>query len=121
MSIFADRVKESATTTGTGNFTLSGAPAGFQTFNAAHGINGLFDYCIEGVNSNGAPTGEWEVGHGYLSGATTLVRARVFASSNANALVSFAAGNKNVFGTYAAQRGFTQGQAAARLAGMELI
>lgn len=94
---FADRVKETSTTTGTGDATLAGAATGYQTFNTAFG-NGSsttakrFWYVIEG----GA---EWEVGRGYLSGSTTLVREFVSASSNSNALVSFSAGTKNVFQT----------------------
>jgi hypothetical protein len=120
LSIFADRVKETATTTGTGDFTLAGAVTGFRTFNAAIGLSAWFDYCIEAVDGSGVPTGEWEVGQGQLSGSTTLVRSRVWASSNANALVSFSAGTKYVFLTYAAQRGFTQGQGAARAFGLEM-
>lgn len=120
MSIFADRVKETATTTGTGDFTLAGAVTGYRTFNAAQGTNAWFDYCIEAVDGSGVPSGDWEVGQGYLSASTTMVRNRVWASSNSNALVNFSAGTKNVFLTYAAQRGFTQGQGAARAFGLEL-
>lgn len=91
MPALADRVKDTSTTTGTGNFTLSGtAPTGFQTFNAAFGTTNPFYYVIE-------LDAEWEVGIGELSAATTLVRTTVLASSNANALVSFSAGTKNVF------------------------
>jgi hypothetical protein len=91
MPAYADRVKDTTTTTGTGNVTLSGtAPTGFQTFNAAFGTNKKFEYTIE-LNS------EWETGEGYLSASTTLVRATVIASSNAGALVNFSAGTKNVF------------------------
>jgi hypothetical protein len=120
MSIFADRVKETATTTGTGDFTLDGAVTGYRTFNAAQGTNVWFDYCIEAVDGSGVPSGDWEVGQGYLSASTTMVRNRVWASSNAGALVNFSAGTKNVFITYAAQRGFTQGQACARAFGLEM-
>lgn len=120
MSIFADRVKETGTTTGTGAFTLGGAVTGFRTFNSALGQGVWFDYCIEAVDGSGVPSGDWEVGQGYLSGSSTMVRSRVWASSNANALVNFSAGTKNVFCTYAAQRGFTQGQGAARAFGLEM-
>lgn len=121
MSIFADRVKETTTTTGTGDFTLAGAVTGYRTFNAAQSTNNWFDYCIESVNAAGVPTGEWEVGQGYLSASTTLVRSRVYASSNANALVNFSAGTKYAFLTHAAQRGFTQGQAVAHMTGQEML
>lgn len=95
MPAFADRVKETSATTGTGDLTLAGAVTGFQTFNAAFGLNEVFAYCIE----NGAA---WEVGNGYLTSSTTFVRDEVLASSNSNALVSFT-GTLNVFCTaYAA-------------------
>lgn len=120
MSIFADRVKETSTTTGTGDFTLAGAVTGFRTFNAALGVGFVFDYCIEAVDGSGVPTGEWEVGRGRMSSSSVLVRERVYASSNANALVNFGAGTKFVFCTLPAQRGYTQGQAVSRIMGMEM-
>ena len=91
MPAFAERVRDTTTTTGTGNVTLSGtAPTGFQSFNSAFGTSVRFCYCIAG----GA---EWEVGEGYLSASTTLVRDVVTASSNSNAAVSFSAGTKDAF------------------------
>lgn len=120
MSIFADRVKETSTTTGTGDITTAGAVTGFRTFSAAFGTNAFFNYCIEAVDGSGVPTGDWEVGLGRLSAGTTLVRFRVYASSNANALVNFSAGTKYVFCVFSAQRGYTQGQAVARIMGMEM-
>jgi len=120
MTVYSDRVLETATTTGTGDFTLAGAVTGYRTMNAAQGTNDFFDYSIVAVDGSGIPTGDWEVGQGYLSASTTLVRSRVFASTNAGALVNFSAGTKRVFITMSAQRGFTQGQAAARVAGMEM-
>ena len=94
MSTFDDRVKETTTTTGTGNVTLGGAVTGFQTFNTAFGQNVQFEYFIEAVDANGVPTGDWEVGDGYLSASTTLVRDQVRRSSNSNAAVNFSAGTK---------------------------
>lgn len=88
---FADRVFETSTTTGTGNLTLAGAlNSSWQTFNAGYGLNVRFPYAIEDGTT-------WETGIGYLSGSTTLVRETIVASSNSNALVSFAAGTKNVY------------------------
>lgn len=112
-----DRVKETSTTTGTGDFTLAGAVTQFRSFSsvfttgatiqAAHPIY----YTIAGQSGS-----EWEVGKGYLSAATTLVRHTIFASSNAGALVNFSAGTKDVFCTIPAERieeMFTKGQAVA--------
>ncbi len=97
MGLVADRVRETTTTTGTGNITLAGAVTGFRTFNAAFGTNVLFYYVID---SDGGT--EWEVGEGYLSGSTTLVRKEVKSSSNSNALVNFSAGTKRVTVTFPA-------------------
>lgn len=88
----ADRVKETSTTTGTGDFTLDGAESGFQSFNAAIGTSIDFLYAI--VHQSAA---EWETGVGSLSASTTLVRTTVIESSNADAAVSFSAGTKDVF------------------------
>ena len=101
-SSFADRVRETTTTTGTGNLTLAGAVTGFQSFSSAFDLNLEIEYAIEAVDVNGVPTGDWEVGTGYLSGATTFVRDTVKASSNAGNLVSLGAGTKNVFCTFSA-------------------
>lgn len=100
---FVDRVKETSVSTGTGDFTLAGAVTGYQTFDAAFGHAGnYFYYCIEAVDGNGVPTGQWETGEGHLSASTTLVRDTLLASSTGSA-VSFSAGTKNVFCTVAAQ------------------
>jgi hypothetical protein len=92
MPSIADLVHESATTTGTGNFTLSNIN-GKQPFNTAFGTGGtdLFYYYIS--NRDAA---EWELGTGHLSASSTLVRDTVILSTNANAAVSFSAGTKDV-------------------------
>lgn len=97
MSKFADRVKETSTSTGTGNFTLAGAVSQFETFAANFDVGQRLDYAIVGQSGT-----EWETGRGYLSGATTLVRELVFESSNADAAVSFSAGTKDVFCSFVA-------------------
>ena len=94
MSKFADRVKETATTTGTGNFTLAGAVSQFEAFSTNFAIGRRFYYAIVGQSGT-----EWEVGLGELSGATTLVRSLVLQSSNSDAAVNFSAGTKDVFVT----------------------
>ena len=91
MSIVADRVKETSTSTGTTDFTLAGTSTGYQTINAAVGLNVFFTYAIRHQSAD-----EWECGEGYLSGTSTLVRNKVTASSNADALVNFSAGTKDV-------------------------
>lgn len=99
---FKPRVKETSTTTGTGNITLAGAVVGYQSFDDAFAVtDDYFYYCIEGVDGSGVPTGQWEEGIGHLSASTTLVRDTLLASSTGSA-VSFSAGTKNVFCTVAA-------------------
>lgn len=95
--IYADRVKETTTSTGLGNIILAGTLTGFRTFASIISIGESFYYCIDGGTS-----GEWEVGIGALTDATTLVRSSVLSSSNADAAVSFSAGAKTVFVTIAA-------------------
>lgn len=91
-----DRVLETSTTTGTGNFTLAGAVPGFRVFSAVCATNDIVPYAIELVDSSGVPTGEFETGIGTYSGANTLTRTTVLRSSNGNAAVSFSAGTKRV-------------------------
>ncbi len=96
---FADRVKETSTTAGTGTLTLAGAMYGFQSFAAIGNANTTY-YAIYDNSS-----GDWEVGIGtYTSSGTTLSRTTVLASSNAGTLVSFGSGTKEVFVTYPAER-----------------
>jgi len=106
----ADRVKETTTTTGTGDITLAGAVAQFVSFNSAFGLSRYFQYAIVGQTGT-----EWEAGLGYLSGTTTLVRETVYASSNAGALVNFSAGPRDVFASLLAENVITRGQIVAQV------
>lgn len=97
--VVRDRVKSSTTTTGTGTITLGAAAAGFQNFSVIGDGNTTY-YTITDTSN-----GTWEVGIGtYTASGTTLSRDTVLESSNAGALVSFAAGAKDVFVTYPAER-----------------
>ena len=89
----ASLIKETTTTTGTGDITLDGAATGFVTF-ASKMTAGSFCY-VPYVIRNTA--GAYEVGIGRLSAGTTLQRVSVLESSNANALVNFGAGSKDVY------------------------
>ena len=97
--VINDRVKETSTTTGTGNFTLAGAATGFETFNTGIGTSNTTYYCIFNQGTN-----EFEVGLGTLSASTTLERTTVISSSNSDAAVDFAAGTKDVFCTLPASK-----------------
>jgi hypothetical protein len=93
--VVKDRVKETSTTTGTGTLTLAGAAVGFETFSASIVNGNTTYYAIVGGT-------EWEVGLGTVA-AGTLARTTVLESSNADALVNFSAGTKDVFCTYSAK------------------
>jgi hypothetical protein len=96
---YFDRVKETATTTGTGDFTLAGAATGFRTFASVLSTNDTCYYCIALQGGS-----EWEVGLGTYSAANTLTRTTVLSSSNSGSAVNFSAGTKDVFLTVAARR-----------------
>ena len=112
--VLKDRVKETTSTAGTGTVTLDGAVAGFQSFSAVGNGNSTY-YAI--VDSG---SGDWEVGIGtYTSSGTTLSRTTVLSSSNAGSLVTFGAGNKDVFVTYPSERGVWMDSAGTALAQYE--
>lgn len=97
--VVKDRVKQFSTTTGTGTITLGSTPTGFQPFSSI-GDGSTTYYAI--VDNS---TGDWEVGLGtYTLSGTTLARTTVLESSNANSLVNFVAGTKEVFVTYPADK-----------------
>ena len=97
--VVKDRVKVTTTTTGTGTLTLGAAATGYQSFSVIGDGNQTY-YTIQDVL-----TGDWEVGIGtYTSSGTTLSRDTVLESSNSGSLVDFAAGSKDVFVTYPAER-----------------
>lgn len=87
----SDLVKDTSSTGGTGNLTLSGTPtAPYISFNSAFGTNVYFPYVIK--NST-----DYEAGYAYLSASTTFVRAIVTASSNAGAAVNWPASAVDIY------------------------
>ena len=84
--IFEDRVRDTTTTSGTGNITLAGvAPINYRTFGSVLTTGDNFPYTIVSRSAN-----EWETGVGTSVSATVFSRS-VVRSSNANALVNFSA------------------------------
>jgi hypothetical protein len=99
MTVYADRVQEITTTTGTGTINLGGAVIGYQTFANAFASGTVVYYCItDGIN--------WEVGYGAFTLGTpsTIARTVVLSSSNSGALVNFTATLMNIFCTLPASR-----------------
>ena len=97
--VIADRVRETTSSVGTGAITLTGAFLGFQPFSVIGNGNTTYYAIID------AAAGAWEVGVGtYTSSGNTLSRDTVLSSSNADALVVFASGLKDVICTQPAER-----------------
>lgn len=92
--MFADRVYETSTTSGTGNMTMSGAVTGYRTFSAAFGAAAAYYVIV-----NRANPAEWEVGSFTVSGATLArIAGNVLSgSSGAGVLVNFSAGIKDIY------------------------
>ena len=66
MAKLYDRVKQTSTSTGTGDFTLSGSVGGFKDFSDVFSVGDETYYCIT------ADDGEFEVGQGTYSAANTF-------------------------------------------------
>jgi hypothetical protein len=93
MARIFDRIRETTTTTGTGDITLAGAATQFRAFSAVFTVGDVnIPYAIAGQSGS-----EWEVGLGTYSATNTLRRDLVLASSNAGAAVNFSAGTKDVW------------------------
>jgi hypothetical protein len=111
--ITADRVKDTSTTTGTGNITVSGsAPFGYRTFSTVMSVADTFYYAIQGQS-----TAEWEIGVGTYASTNQFARTTVLASSASGSAVSFSSGTKNVFITLAATRTLQLGPSDTLTAG----
>ena len=99
--VINDRVKETSTTSGTGDFTLAGSSTGFVTFNSGIGTSNTTYYCIfeQGTNN-------FEVGLGTLTGSTTFQRDTVLSNSAGNtSKINFGSSTtKDVFCTMPASK-----------------
>ena len=95
----ADRVQDSSTTTGVGNFTLSGTPSsGYQAFGTVFSTGDVIYYAIVQTSST-----EWEVGVGTMLSSTSFSRNIILdGSSGPGTLVNFT-GNTVVFNTQPAR------------------
>lgn len=91
MPVSADLARQTTVDTGTGNLALSNVN-GYKPLATAFpaGTTNEFYYYIS--NRNAA---EYERGYGHVTGGS-LVRDTVIESTNANALVNFSAGTKDV-------------------------
>jgi hypothetical protein len=96
-----DRVKETTTDTGTTTIDLAGAETGFETFVAGIGSTNQTYYCIQAQGGSA-----FEIGVGTVTSGSpdTLSRTSVISSSNADGLVDFGSGTKDVFCTLPASK-----------------
>ena len=99
--IIKDRVKETTTTTGTGDISLGGASSTFDQFQTYMSNGDTTYYAIATVESG---VDEWEVGIGTWNTGNTLTRTTILAGSNSTSAVNFTAGDKQVFMTYPAAK-----------------
>ena len=97
--VFADRVKETTTTTSTSDYALAGAVNGFQTFAAIGNGNTTYYVCTD--------DSDFEIGIGtYSTTGPTLARTTIIASSNSGNAVNWGAGSKNIFVSEPASKAF---------------
>jgi hypothetical protein len=87
----ANRIQETSSTVGTGNFTLDGAVPKFNTFDSAFNTGDLVYYSIVSVNGS-----QHESGIGTFTAPSTLARTTPRESTNSNNLVNFSGGLKVV-------------------------
>jgi hypothetical protein len=102
--VLADRVLETTAVTGTGNATLAGAQANYQTFSVIGDGSTTYYTIVDNTNN------EWEVGVGtYEATGNYISRDTVLSSSNAGALVYFGSGTKDIFCDLPAEKVATLG------------
>jgi len=114
--ILKDRVKETSSSSGLGSITLTGAFAGYQTFNTAIASGSTVYYTIHNLVP-GSDT-EWEVGVGTFTSPATLSRDTVLSSSaGGTTKVNFTAGTEGleVFVTQPAEEAVYLNQATGKV------
>ena len=114
--ILKDRVKETSSSSGTGNITLGGAFPGYQTFDAVVATGSTVYYTIH--NLTAGVDDEWEVGVGTFTSPTTLSRDTVLSSSaGGTTKVNFTSGvsGLEVFITQPAEEAIYLNQATGKV------
>ena len=98
--VLNDRIKETTTTTGTGNISLAGAETGFETFVSGVGDGNTTYYAISHQTTN-----EFEIGLGTVNDASPdtisgRTNSNVISSSNSDNVFDFSASNKAALGVF---------------------
>ncbi|HIK66625.1 MAG TPA: hypothetical protein EYF95_01495, partial [Flavobacteriales bacterium] len=104
----ADRIKQYTTSTGSGDISFTGTPAGFASFSSVLSVGDLTYYCIE-------ESDKWEVGIGTY-GSDNMVRSYVLDSSNSGSHISLG-GSGIVFVTYPADKSVYRDQESRLIVG----
>ena len=97
-----DRVKETTTTTGTGDYTLGGAVTGFETFGSVGDGNTTYYVCTDNTS--------FEIGIGtYTASGTTLARTTILQAKDTyntttDQAVDWPSGTRTIFCTYPADK-----------------
>jgi hypothetical protein len=94
----ADRIKDTTTSTGTGNITVSGTPPVRHRALSTLTVGTQYPILIEGRDAST----EWELAECTILTGTTFSRNAVIKSSNSDDFVSFSAGTKDVVVTLSA-------------------
>lgn len=92
MPLLYNRVRETSTTTGTGNLTLAGAVTGFHAFNDKVATGTTVRYVIAHQSAN-----EHEYGIGTFTATSTLARTTPLGGTSGTSPHNFTAGTKDVF------------------------
>lgn len=99
--IIKDRIKESTSSTGTGDVSLDGAEVTFDTFSSVLGDGDTTYYAIVHTSLG---VDEWEVGIGtYDSATNSITRTTIFSGSSGTSAVNLSSGAKDIFMTYPAE------------------
>ena len=93
---YADRVKETATCSGTSNpYTLGGAETSYRPVSSKFANGAVCSFCAVGRTS-----GAWETGLGtYNSSGNTLARTTIYDSSNSGSAVNWTSETIDIFHT----------------------
>ena len=102
--VFKDRVLETTTTVGTGDYVLNGKINGFQAFIDSIVDGSTVDCYVESVDANGVPNGDWECGFYTFSGGK-IQRTQITANSKKTLVpINWAAGPKRIGNSPVADR-----------------
>lgn len=118
MARLFDRIKDTSTTTGTGDVTVSGTPpTGYLTFSSVFTVGDeQVPYCIAQQAS-----AEWETGLGTYFSSNVLRRDTITGNSAGTFVaISFSAGTKDVFVSMTAAPPHLAGRVSAQARGLAL-